>query len=93
MDPIVVNDEKINETKKEVVEMIRENFPGVTIHDFRMVQGPTHTNLIFDAAVPFQYGKDKRGSKERDREADHREVEQLLCGDPGGAVVYGIGKK
>ena len=22
-----------------------------------MVQGPTHTNLIFDAAVPFQYGK------------------------------------
>ena len=46
MDPIVVNDEKIN-----------ENFPGVTIHDFRMVQGPTHTNLIFDAAVPFQYGK------------------------------------
>ena len=57
MDPIVVNDEKINETKKEVVEMIRENFPGVTIHDFRMVQGPTHTNLIFDAAVPFQYGK------------------------------------
>ena len=57
MDPIVVNDEKINETKKEVVEMIRENFPGVTIHDFRMVQGPTHTNLIFDAVVPFQYGK------------------------------------
>ena len=57
MDPIVVNDEKINETKKEIVEMIRENFPGVTIHDFRMVQGPTHTNLIFDAVVPFQYGK------------------------------------
>ena len=26
-------------------------------HDFRMVQGPTHTNLIFDAVVPFQYGK------------------------------------
>ena len=57
MDPIVVNDGKINETKKEIVEMIRENFPGVTIHDFRMVQGPTHTNLIFDAVVPFQYGK------------------------------------
>lgn len=57
MDPIVVNNEKINETKKEIVEMIRENFPGVTIHDFRMVQGPTHTNLIFDAVVPFQYGK------------------------------------
>lgn len=57
MDPIVVNDEKINETKKEVVQMINEHFPGVSIHDFRMVQGPTHTNLIFDAVVPFQYEK------------------------------------
>jgi len=57
MDPIVVNDEKVNETKKEVVDMIDEHFPGVSIHDFRMVQGPTHTNLIFDAVVPFRYGK------------------------------------
>ena len=57
MDPIVVNNEAINETKKEVVDMINEHFPGVTIHDFRMVKGPTHTNLIFDAVVPFQYGK------------------------------------
>lgn len=57
MDPIVVSDEKINETKKEVIQMINEHFPGVTIHDFRMVEGPTHTNLIFDAVVPFQYGK------------------------------------
>ena len=54
MDPIVVNNEAINETKKEVVDMINEHFPGVTIHDFRMIQGPTHTNLIFDAVVPFQ---------------------------------------
>ena len=38
-------------------DMINEHFPGVTIHDFRMIQGPTHTNLIFDAVVPFQYGK------------------------------------
>ena len=60
MDPIVVNNEAINETKKEVVDMINEHFPGVTIHDFRMIQGPTHTNLIFDAVVPFQYGKTKR---------------------------------
>ena len=55
MDPIVVNNEAINETKKEVVDMINEHFPGVTIHDFRMIQGPTHTNLIFDAVVPFGF--------------------------------------
>ena len=40
MDPIVVNNEAINETKKEVVDMINEHFPGVTIHDFRMIQAP-----------------------------------------------------
>ncbi len=57
MDPIVVNDVTVDETKKEVVDMIDEHFPGVSIHDFRMVQGPTHTNLIFDAVVPFRYGK------------------------------------
>ena len=91
MDPIVVNDEKINETKKRGRGDDPGKFPGCHDPRFRMVQGPTHTNLIFDAAVPFQYGKTE-GSKERDREADHR-VEQLLCGDPGGAVVYGIGKK
>lgn len=57
MDPIVVNDKAVDETKKQVVEMITEHYPGVTIHDFRMVRGHTHTNLIFDAVVPFGYGK------------------------------------
>jgi len=27
----------------------------ITMHDFRMVQGPTHTNLIFDVVIPFGY--------------------------------------
>ena len=27
--------------------------PAITIHDFRVVAGPTHTNLVFDAVVPF----------------------------------------
>ena len=30
--------------------------PEATIHDFRMVAGPTHTNLIFDAVIPFGSG-------------------------------------
>lgn len=56
MDPLEVNDEKILEIKKTLVEKINETFPGVSIHDFRMVQGPTHTNLIFDAVVPYGFG-------------------------------------
>lgn len=56
MDPLEVNDEKILEIKKTLAEKINETFPGVSIHDFRMVQGPTHTNLIFDAVVPYGFG-------------------------------------
>ncbi len=52
MDPIVLNDPFQNELKKEVIQIISEfNFP-CSIHDFRIVKGETHTNLVFDILVP-----------------------------------------
>lgn len=57
MDPIQSDDRVVTETKLQLVGKIAERFPGVSIHDFRMVQGPTHTNLIFDAVVPYDFGK------------------------------------
>ena len=51
MDP-VSNDEETVALRREVERLARQVDPGITIHDFRMVQGPTHTNLIFDALVP-----------------------------------------
>ncbi len=56
MDPIEVDNAKVTEMKRAVADRIAEKFPGVSIHDFRMVQGPTHTNLIFDAVVPYGFG-------------------------------------
>lgn len=53
MDPIVVDDEEISAMKRDVAELVREIGEDLTIHDFRMVEGPTHTNLIFDVVVPF----------------------------------------
>ena len=54
MDPIAQNDETINQLKamtvQTVVELLGEN---TTIHDFRMVEGHTHTNLLFDVVVPY----------------------------------------
>lgn len=51
MDPVITNDPELNHLK-EVVTNIAALIPGVTnIHDFRMVKGPTHTNVIFDAIV------------------------------------------
>lgn len=52
MDPIVVDDEQINRLRIQLSEIAREIDPRFTIHDFRMVEGPTHTNLIFDLVIP-----------------------------------------
>lgn len=57
MDPIEVDNVKVIEMKRVLADRISEKFPGVSIHDFRMVQGPTHTNLIFDALVPYGFEK------------------------------------
>ena len=57
MDPLVVNDEQTNELRTAVKEIV-ESFEGsVSMHDFRTVIGPTHTNMIFDVLVPFDYPK------------------------------------
>lgn len=53
MDPVVVDDEvttRMRRLTELIVKSVDENF---SIHDFRMVKGPTHTNLIFDVVVPF----------------------------------------
>ena len=55
MDPIVVDDEVLNNTFKKVKQVIKSIDSNFSIHDFRMVTGDTHTNLIFDLEVPFNY--------------------------------------
>ena len=55
LDPVLCNDEKTNELKSIIKKEISEISPVVTIHDFRVVEGPTHTNLIFDAVLPFKF--------------------------------------
>lgn len=55
MDPVCVNDEETNKVKEKVGEIIGGMEGDVRFHDFRMVHGPTHTNLIFDVAVPYDY--------------------------------------
>ena len=54
MDPVVHDDGATREARERVSAMVRLIDPGITIHDFRMVPGPTHTKLIFDAEVPYQ---------------------------------------
>lgn len=57
MDPISTSDEKTLETKKVVESLVKKIDERITLHDFRMVPGPTHTNVIFDIVVPYDIKK------------------------------------
>ena len=52
MDPIITDDEEVNRLKKMTEEIVTNIDQRFTIHDFRIVKGETHTNLIFDVVVP-----------------------------------------
>jgi len=51
-DPVIVGDEQIEKMRSVVQNILRELDDRITIHDFRMVKGTGHTNLIFDMALP-----------------------------------------
>ena len=55
MDPIVTSDEHVSELKAAVASIIKGIDSAVDMHDFRVVAGPTHTNLIFDVLVPYKF--------------------------------------
>ncbi len=52
MDPITLNDERVDSLKFAILEEIHKVDPKITIHDFRVVDGPSQTNIIFDAILP-----------------------------------------
>ena len=54
MDPIVTDDDVVNELRERTSALVAEIDGRLRIHDFRMVTGHTHTNLIFDIAAPFE---------------------------------------
>ncbi|MBQ4100465.1 MAG: cation transporter, partial [Oscillospiraceae bacterium] len=53
MDPIVTNDERLFKLRDRISKELKAYDDKLSIHDFRMVPGATHTNLIFDVVVPF----------------------------------------
>ena len=57
MDPIATDDETVVATKNKIAALVTCIDQRLTIHDFRMVTGPTHTNVIFDIVVPYDLGK------------------------------------
>ncbi|MDO5344353.1 MAG: cation diffusion facilitator family transporter [Lachnospiraceae bacterium] len=60
MDPVSVDDERTKELKEQVREIVKGMEGNIQFHDFRVVDGPSHTNIIFDVVVPFAYSMSDR---------------------------------
>ena len=65
MDPIVTDDGVTSQTRDKVAALMKTIHERITIHDFRMVQGPTHTNIIFDAVLPFDCRMSEQQASEK----------------------------
>ncbi len=85
MDPIVTNDEKIDALRSKATEAVKDIEQTFTIHDFRCVEGKTHTNLIFDLTVPFEISM-------KDEEICRKVNENIKKNDPDYYAVITVDK-
>ena len=53
IDPLVYDDPELNRLREETHRIVENIDPTLKMHDFRLVGGDTHKNLVFDVAVPF----------------------------------------
>lgn len=76
MDPVCIHDEQTQRLKAIAQHVITGIDERLTLHDFRIVAGPTHTNLIFDVVTPYDFDYSDAGLSEligrRLKEQDER---------------------
>ncbi len=82
MDPITINNARVDALKMEILNKIKEFDAKVTIHDFRVVDGPGRTNIIFDAVLP-------NGSKVTEKQLKTRldKIIEELPGNCAGVIT------
>ena len=64
-DPVVTDDPEIQAVREEIVSILTAIDSRLTLHDFRMVRGTGHSNLIFDVALPHDMSAQKAEIKKR----------------------------
>ena len=65
LDPIVTGDERTNQLRDQVGKLLHLVYPQASMHDFRVVWGVTHSNVVFDVAVPFSLKETDQQIKDR----------------------------
>jgi len=86
LDPVITCDPKANVLHGQALERVKALYPQAAIHDFRVVWGVTHSNVLFDVAVPFSV----KDSDEQIKENIAREIEAL---DPTYRAVLAIDRE
>lgn len=71
MDPVDTENTETRHLKAQMCALLRRIDPALSMHDFRVVPGDTHTNVLFDVVVPHQYPQ-REGLEQRIREDIHR---------------------
>jgi len=79
MDPIEMDNELVSEMREKVVKVINSIDERISIHDFRVVTGKTHNNVIFDVVVPYGITMSDREIKKKISEKVHSEYGNVFC--------------
>lgn len=78
LDPIVTDDEQLNTMRSRVCALINAFDSSLSMHDFRMVEGTNHTNLIFDVVVPPRYALDDNILREKLLELVRENIDETM---------------
>lgn len=79
LDPIVTDDENVSELRAFLIDTMKECELDLSIHDFRVVVGQTHTNMIFDVVLPFDHPMSEGEVRERISSAVRAKRENCYC--------------
>lgn len=79
MDPVAVGDPETDALKNMVKEIVQEIDESLSIHDFRIVKGPSHTNLIFDTVVPYKVNITDENIKSTIRKKVFEKNKNMFC--------------
>lgn len=85
MDPVIVDDERVNALKQIAVDALKNIDESLTLHDFRVVWGENRKNLIFDVVVPY-------GFRLTDKELISSLDEKIKETDPAAYPVISVDK-
>lgn len=80
MDPVVTDDQTVAELKDFLTTTIKEDVSAdISVHDFRIVVGNTHTNMIFDVVLPFESKLTPNDVTKKINEAVKKKREDCFC--------------